>query len=415
VSLRILLASDAPDAPSGYGVQIGMIARMLRDLGHAVAICATFGHQGAKREWDGFPVYPGALDGFGNDAVAPAYQDWQADILITLKDLWVYRPQEWGAVRWCPLVPVDHDPMPPALVQMLRAAPAYATIAYAPYGQDELTRAGFAPLYAPHSYDSRTLFPVDRAAARKAIGIPEDVFAVGMVAVNRGGIPSRKAWAENLQGFAKFASEVPSAHLYAHTYTGEHGHEGALNLPVICDQLGITDRVHFIDQARYKQGLPIEYLRHFYSAIDVLNAVSLGEGFGVPTLEAQACGTPVIVGDWCSSPDLCFAGAKIPKEDALPFYDGQSSHCYIPHPKAIAGALLAMYHEDRAKMRPTVIAGAARYEIARVREDWRSVTAALEERVRSPHSLGVVRIVPPASVLLGVSAESDAWAAEVTA
>ena len=61
-------------------------------------------------------------------------------------------------------------------------------------------------------------------------------------------------------------------------------------------------------------------------------------------------------------------------------------------------------------LRATVLAGAARYEIARVREDWRAVTAALEARVRSPHSLGVVRIVPPASVLLGVSAEGAMWA-----
>lgn len=409
--MRVIIASDAPDANSGYSVQCAMIARILRDLGHSVAICATFGHQGARREWEGFPVYPAQLDGFGNDAIGPAYRDWQADILITLKDLWVYRPGEWGAVRWCPLVPVDHDPIPPALVQMLRGA-AYATIAYAPFGEDQLIHAGFAPHYAPHSYDSRVMFPVDRAQARKAIGVPDDVFAVGMVAVNRGGIPSRKAWPQNLEGFALFARETPNAHLYCHTYTGEHGHEQAINLPVLCDQLGITERVHFIDQEKYKAGLPPEYLRNFYASLDVLNAVSLGEGFGVPTLEAQAVGTPVIVGDWCSSKDLIFAGAKIPREDALPFYDGQSSYCFIPHPKAIAGALLELHRADRTPMRAQAIAGAARFEVARVREDWRQTLTAIEARVRDPRSLGVVRIIPPESVLLGVSDEGNMWAEE---
>jgi len=57
-----------------------------------------------------------------------------------------------------------------------------------------------------------------------------------------------------------------------------------------------------------------------YNGMDVLTNVALGEGFGIPILEAQACGTPVIVGDWTSMSELCFAGWKVLKEEALPIY-----------------------------------------------------------------------------------------------
>lgn len=412
--MRVLLATDAPWATSGYAVQAKYIARILRDLGHTVALIATFGLHGARHEWEGFPVYPGGMDGFGNDAIGPAARDFQADILITLKDIPVYRPQEWGpGIRWVAMVPVDHDPIPQGVVQTLRSAPAFATIGYAPFGVEQLDAAGFTPLYAPHAYDSRALFPEDRETARAGLGIAPETFAVGMVAVNRGGIPSRKAWPQNLEGFALFAKDHPQARLYLHTYTGEGGAEGAVHLPVLADQLGILDRITFVDQEAYKAGLPDAYMRRFYSAMDLVNTISVGEGFGVPTLEAQACGTPVLVGDWCASKDLLFAGAALPPEDALRFYTGQGSYIYIPHPHAIAGALAAVARELETKrdaLRAKAQAGAARFEVARVREDWRGVMAALEAKVKAGPPAGVLRIVHPASVICEAS---DSWAAEI--
>jgi glycosyltransferase involved in cell wall biosynthesis len=37
---------------------------------------------------------------------------------------------------------------------------------------------------------------------------------------------------------------------------------------------------------------------------NVLMLASRGEGFGIPVIEAQACGTPVIVTDWTAQPEL---------------------------------------------------------------------------------------------------------------
>jgi glycosyltransferase involved in cell wall biosynthesis len=38
--------------------------------------------------------------------------------------------------------------------------------------------------------------------------------------------------------------------------------------------------------------------------MDVMLATSYGEGFGIPTIEALACGTPVIVSEFAASTEL---------------------------------------------------------------------------------------------------------------
>lgn len=407
--MRVLLISDSPSATSGYAVEASMIGPILKGLGHDVAYLAAFGHHGSMTEHKGIPVYPGGLDGFGNDVIGPAAKDWRADVVITLKDLWVYRPNEWGAgIRWCPLTPVDHDPLPEGIVHMLRQH-AYHPIAYSRFGEQQLLNAGFAPSYAPHSFDPAVLAPLDRAEARTQLGLPLDLFCIGMVAVNRGGVPSRKAWPQNLEGFARFARIHPKAHLFCHTHVGETGREGAVNLPALCAQLGITGRVSFVDQPAYDRGLPPDYLRQFYAAMDLVNCASVGEGFGIPTLEAQAMGTPVVVGDWTASAELLFGGVAITKDDAFSFYDAQGSYIFLPEPRAIAEAFGAMAERlsnpiEAQRIRERAIAGAAAYSIEAVTEDWKRTMARLEALILGEPARGVLRIVRPESVLVAQEA-----------
>jgi glycosyltransferase involved in cell wall biosynthesis len=86
-------------------------------------------------------------------------------------------------------------------------------------------------------------------------------------------------------------------------------------------QLGIGERVQFIGYA------PGEELPYLYSAASVFVLPSRYEGFGLPVLEAMACGTPVVTSDRSSLPEV--AG------DAALLIDPE-------RPQSIADALLRL-------------------------------------------------------------------------
>lgn len=64
------------------------------------------------------------------------------------------------------------------------------------------------------------------------------------------------------------------------------------------EQLGVTEKVKFLDYVDYEQ-LPILMNRAI-----ALVYPSLWEGFGLPVLEAMACGTPVITSNLSSLPEV---------------------------------------------------------------------------------------------------------------
>jgi glycosyltransferase involved in cell wall biosynthesis len=69
-----------------------------------------------------------------------------------------------------------------------------------------------------------------------------------------------------------------------------------LNLPLVH---GIADRVHFLGRVTDDE------LAALYAAAGVFVFPSLYEGFGIPPLEAMACGCPVVVSRAASIPEVC--------------------------------------------------------------------------------------------------------------
>jgi glycosyltransferase involved in cell wall biosynthesis len=68
--------------------------------------------------------------------------------------------------------------------------------------------------------------------------------------------------------------------------------------------------IHFLGK------VPDDDLAGLYNAADIFVFPSLYEGFGLPPLEAMACGTPVIAGDAASLPEIVGdAGILVPPED----------------------------------------------------------------------------------------------------
>lgn len=402
--LRVLLATDAPTLTSGYAQQTAIFAPRLARHCH-LAIHALAGwQQGDIMEFQGIPVYPAGYGTFGEDTIQRWAKHHRADVVITLKDIGVFNPNAFQGLRWCPMTPIDHEPVPPEVAARLRMA--YAPIAYAPNGLVEMRQMGLNPLYIPHGYDPTLFYPMDRREARAKLRIPDDAFVVGCVAVNRLGLPSRKAWPEFLHGLAPFLHANPNAYAYLHTSLAEDGFEGGVNLVHLARELGIHHRIMSCDQEVYRYfGFDHGYLNAMYNSFDVLWALSRGEGFGLPTLEAQACGVPVIVGGWAAQRDLCFSGWVVPKEDARPEYSGQYAYQFTPSTPRITAALteametlrtpgMAAIYAERA------VTGAAPYNIDTLIEThWRPALTQLERRISRETYRGVQRIVFPHEVI----------------
>jgi hypothetical protein len=121
-------------------------------------------------------------------------------------------------------------------------------------------------------------------------------------------------------------------------------------LIALAQLLGIpTDNLTFPDPLAYRYGMAQETLAGIYSSWDVMLATSYGEGFGIPTVEAQACGVPVIVSNFAASPELVGDGWVI---SGQPLYDpAQHSFWHVPSVPEIVEALERAISREGFKMR----------------------------------------------------------------
>jgi glycosyltransferase involved in cell wall biosynthesis len=299
----LLWHSNAPWAPTGYGQQTALFGPHLKKH-YNLAMSAFYGLEGNWVPWEGIPVGPGFGGGaLGDEVILDHAKRFfgspRGGLTVTLMDVWPLNANVWRNLDlacWCP---VDHDPTPPHVLRFLEEASA-VPIAMSRFGQERLPGS----LYVPHAVDTDAFSPMPRAKARERTKLPEDAFVVGMVAANKGN-PSRKAFPEALEAFAAFARAKEDALLYMHTSVAGKYVNG-VNLAPIVQALDLADKVVFSDQYRIDH-LPTdtEGMKATYASFDVLLNPSRGEGFGIPILEAQACGIPAIVTDFSAMSEVC--------------------------------------------------------------------------------------------------------------
>lgn len=400
--MKILWSSVAPWIGTGYGQQTRLFTPRIRDLGHHVALAAYCGLEGTIGSWQDMTVYPADLTRV-NKSNLRKYVEFEGGVdevqVITLTDVWTWLHRDFGGMiadfkglniaAWCP---IDHDPAPANVVETLHYYDV-RPIAMSRFGEDRLHQAGCDPLYVPHGVDTSVFQPyTNRDEIRDRMGLPQDAFVVGIVANNQGVEVPRKSFPQMFQAFAMFLEECPEAFLYLHT--DALGRNQGLNLiPLLKDVYGVPeDKVRFVDQDRYWLGM-IDWpqMSRIYNSMDVLLNPSMGEGFGVPIIEAQACGTPVIVTDWTSMPELVGSGWAVQGE---PFYRSPSAAWWSnPYIGGIVEALrMAREKKDDQGFRDQARAFAMQYDADVVAETyWKPV---LEELDR-PREVAPLRPIGP--------------------
>lgn len=342
--MRFTWLSNSPWSNSGYGQQTNLFVPRIQAMGHQMAVICYFGLEGGVLNFNGYPCLPKRMHPYGNDIVIQHNNGFGANAMISLMDVWVLEPENWPfGFKWIAWYPVDHEPMPELVRQKL--GHAYKRIAMSKFGQLMTQQAGLDAHYVPHGIDTNIFKPYDKAESRKELNLPMDKWIVGTVAMNKGN-PSRKNLTQMVEAFANFHSRHKDVFYFLQSDRGEAAGD-MVNLPEVLNGFGLREGEDWGICNSYQNflGYPPEYLAKLYSAMDVHMLVSAGEGFGIPVLEAQACGTPVIVGGWTASDELCFSGHKIDRKDAEKFWTPLAAFQYRPHIRAVELALEAEYRK----------------------------------------------------------------------
>lgn len=314
-NLRIMYSSNAIWANSGYSVQGRSLLPRLAELDtvggrHNIAQFAWYGLQGGMHNWEGFTIYPAGVDAYGNDIIQAHTKHFNANVVITLIDAWVLQNigQKVKPALWLPWLPIDHDPVPQKVLEAI--SDAHLPLTYAKWGHEMLNRHGIQNYYIPHGIETSIYKVLDQELVErfKEQYLKHTGHLTIMVAANKG-YPDRKNFQGQLAAWANFAKNKPDVKLYLHTeptsiYQG-------LNLPRLCQELGISEKVMFPDRYEYFIGLPPEYLAMIYNSANVLMGAAMSEGFGIPLIESQACGTPVITTNFSAMPELVRFGTIV--------------------------------------------------------------------------------------------------------
>jgi glycosyltransferase involved in cell wall biosynthesis len=98
---------------------------------------------------------------------------------------------------------------------------------------------------------------------------------------------------------------------------GSQDEKYVASLHALADQLGIAQDVVFVGK------VPLEETVRFYQAADVFVYPSVNETFGLPILEAMACGCPVVTSDVSAMPETA-GGAAILADAKAPAAIGRA-------------------------------------------------------------------------------------------
>lgn len=347
---------------SGYAQTARLFVPRIARAGHDVKVVAIGSSSNLPADIEGIRVLPPGLDLLANDMIAEHARRNNFHALISLVDVWALNVKNWGEQPWFPWTPVDHQPVPPQVIDVLKAC--QRPIAMSRYGEAQLRGVGFDPFYVPLAYDPGIWYPGDKAEARAELGIPDDVFYVSFVGVNDT-CPSRKGIPELLAAWSMIAPRIPSARLRLHTSEFgnlAYGPHGGVSLPLLMKTFNVNPQtISLVDQYRYRTGVPADELATLARASDLLILPSRGEGFGLPLIEFQACGCPVATTNGTTGPELCFGGWLIEGE---PEWSSQSAMQIKPGIASIADAITAAYEaRNDPRRKALAVAGARDYVI----------------------------------------------------
>ena len=352
------MASEASFLSSGFGTYAREILSRLHATGkYEIAEFASYGKANDPKDigiqWT---YYANAVDErdprhgeyqstpenqFGRWRFERVLLDFKPDIVFDVRDYWMSAYQQFSPLRpffhWVLMPTVDSEPQQEDWIDTFLHADAIFT--YSDFGRDTIVKQGggkvnYIDTTSP-GVDLQTFGPVaDRKALRQAFGLKDNLFIIGSVMRNQ----KRKLIPDLFYSIKKLLEKCEKTnnhelgnnlYLYLHTSYPDAGWD----IPQLLKEYKIGNRVlftytckncnHFYpslfqhpscicpkcgqkscSMPNVSNGLPTNSLALVMNLFDLYVQYAICEGFGMPQVEAAACGVPIASVDYSAMNDV---------------------------------------------------------------------------------------------------------------
>lgn len=320
---KILLWADAPVIPTGWGTVSKSILKYLKDEYDFVVLGVNYF---GDPHTSGYKIYPAGIktpgDIYGITRLSDICSIEQPDIIWMINDIWVinqmintikevYKNNKLPKlIVYFPVDAEDHDPMWYQNLDIVDKA-----VVYNSFGKKVATQARSDISYEiiGHGVDTDVFFRAfpSRKVAKQAIFSQFPELEDKLIFFSGARNQPRKRLDMLMRGFAEFVKNKNDALLYLHCEIVD----AHINIQRMAKILGIEDKI--IVSTGRKQKLTSQQLNLLYNACDVGINTSLGEGWGLPSVEHAATGALQIVPNHSALSELwegcgVFIDAKIP-------------------------------------------------------------------------------------------------------
>jgi glycosyltransferase involved in cell wall biosynthesis len=341
---------------SGYARWGKYISRGLRDAGWDIAVYAPVGTKYNILTFEGIDVYPGTTEDFCEHLVEKHLNRLKSEtgktpILLQICDIWplnvIPKLAQENKIKWIATPAIDwYPPTPKYILDKLTSA--HYVVPWCKWAEDVLKEEGLKNIryYIPLGVNTNIFKPINREEypnTMKSLGFEEDSFNIVIVAANQ---YMRKPFYEWFIGIKMFMDEHPGVkvRVYVHSLTNT---PGGYNLSDLARYCGIDEITRTSDDYASLCGeYSEEVIARIYNVSDV-TLMGGFEGFGLPIIESQACGTPVIALNSGCSAEILKSGILVPPKGT--FCAPNLMVKSLPHERAITDALDVIYNSPRSR------------------------------------------------------------------